>query len=117
MYLIVNSAMVVKLLARRLVRRYNVEFTSLAVNCESCHGPGITHIKSMTAIVTNIVNESQSVGINSLIGMSPNKSLNVCFQCHAVKTPIKTGYLPGEKLEEFYSLKLALLGNENPYAS
>ena len=48
--------------------------------------------------------------------MSPNKSLNVCFQCHAVKTPIKTGYLPGENLEEFYSLKLALLGNENPYA-
>ena len=105
-----------QIVSTKIGESYNVEFTSLAVNCESCHGPGTTHITSMKAIVTNIVNESYSVGINSLIGMSPNKSLNVCFQCHAVKTPIKTGYLPGEKLEEFYSLKLALLGNENPYA-
>ena len=105
-----------QIISTKIGDNYNVEFTSLAVNCESCHGPGITHIKSMSAIVSNIINESQTIGINSLIGMTPNKSLNVCFQCHAVKTPIKTGYLPGEKLEEFYSLKLALLGNENPYA-
>ena len=105
-----------QIISTKIGENYNVEFTSLAVNCESCHGAGTTHIKSMTGIVTNIVNESQSVGINSLIGMSPDKSLKLCFQCHAVKTPIKTGYLPGEKLEEFYSLKLALLGNENPYA-
>jgi len=105
-----------QIISTKIGESYNVEFTSLAVNCESCHGPAITHIKSMTAIVSTLVNEAQSIGINSLIGMSPNKSLNVCFQCHAVKTPIKVGYLPGEKLEEFYSLKLALLGNENPYA-
>ena len=105
-----------QIISTKIGENYNVDFTSLAINCESCHGAGVTHINSMEAIVSTIVSESESVGINSLIGMSPNNSLNVCFQCHAVKTPIKTGYLPGEKLEEFYSLKLALLGNENPYA-
>ena len=105
-----------QIISKKIGDRYDVDFTSLAINCESCHGPGVTHINSMEAIVSTIVSEPQSVGINSLIGISTKNSLNVCFQCHAVKTPIKTDYLPGEKLEEFYSLKLALLGNENPYA-
>ena len=105
-----------QIISTKVGQDFDVQFTSLAINCESCHGPAVTHIKSMSGIVTKMINESESVGINSLIGIVPKESLDTCFQCHAVKTPLKEGYLPGENLEEFYSLKLALLGNENPYA-
>ena len=105
-----------QIIGEKIGERYQVEFTSLAVNCESCHGPAKTHIKTMSGIVKQIVSESETTGIKSLVGISPEESLNLCFQCHAVKTPLKGGYLPGEKLEEFYSLKMSLLGNKNPYS-
>ena len=69
----------------------------------------------MSGIVNNVLNNDQGIGIQTAVGLSTDESLNMCFQCHAVKTPIREDYLPGENLQEFYSLKLPLLGNENPF--
>lgn len=69
----------------------------------------------MSDIVQGKLKNPTTIGINSLTGLSTTESLNLCFQCHAVKTPLKNGYLPGENLQEYYSLRLALLGNQNPY--
>lgn len=44
-----------------------------------------------------------------LVTLSKDKSLSVCFQCHAVKESLNDGYLPGDDFEEFYSLKLPIL--------
>ena len=105
-----------QIIAKKIDDVYDVKFTSLSINCESCHGPAKNHATIMSNIVQNVVNEYQTIGIESAVGISTNESLNMCFQCHAVKTPIKNNYLPGENLEEFYSLKLPLLGNENPFS-
>ena len=105
-----------QIIGQKVGERYNVQFTSLGVNCESCHGPAKVHVKTMSDIVQGILQNDGNTHIQSLVGISTEESLNTCFQCHAVKTPIKPGYLPGEKLENYYSLKLALIGNENPYS-
>lgn len=105
-----------QIIGQKVGKLFETKFTTLAINCESCHGPGKKHVAIMSDIVKGVINNPISIGINSLAGISPTESLNVCFQCHAVKTPLKSGYLPGENLEEYYSLRLALLGNQNPYA-
>ena len=56
-----------QIISTKVGQDFDVQFTSLAINCESCHGPAVTHIKSMSGIVTKMINESESVGINSLI--------------------------------------------------
>ena len=105
-----------QILVEKVQNGYDTKFISLSVNCESCHGPAKAHVTVMSNIVKNIVNNKQSIAMASLSGLDAKESLDLCFQCHAVKSPIKPGYLPGENLSEFYSLRLALLGNENPYS-
>ena len=104
-----------QIIAKKVNDVYDVKFTSLSINCESCHGPAKEHATIMSGIVNNVLNNNQGIGIKTAVGLSTDESLNMCFQCHAVKTPIREDYLPGENLQEFYSLKLPLLGNENPF--
>ena len=104
-----------QIIAKKVNDVYDVKFTSLSINCESCHGPAKEHATIMSGIVNNVLNNDQGIGIQTAVGLSTDESLNMCFQCHAVKTPIRDDYLPGENLQEFYSLKLPLLGNENPF--
>jgi len=95
--------------------KINTKFISLTINCESCHEGGKAHYDIMTDVENGKIDDPISIGVKSLAGISKDESLNICFQCHAVKTPIKYEYLPGKKLEDFYSLRMALLGNQNPY--
>ena len=104
-----------QIIAKKVNDVYDVKFTSLSINCESCHGPAKEHATIMSGIVNNVLNNDQGIGIQTAVGLSTDESLNMCFQCHAVKTPIRDDYLPGENLQEFYSLKLPLLGNENTF--
>jgi len=104
-----------QIIAEKVNDVYDVKFTSLEINCESCHGPAKKHATIMSNIVDGIINSNSNIGIASAVGLTTDKSLDMCFQCHAVKTPLREDYLPGEDLHEFYSLKLPLLGNENPF--
>ena len=105
-----------QIVGEKVGETYKTQFTTLAINCESCHGPAKKHVTTMAEIVSGMIANPTTIGIKSIAGISPRESLNICFQCHAVKAPIKNAYLPGQNLEEFYSLRLMLLGNENPYA-
>ena len=88
-------------------KQYQTRFMSLNINCESCHGPGRRHVE----IVRKSNWESRNdIGLTSLSTLAKDEALNVCFQCHALKDQITTGYLPGEDLEAHYSLKFPMLG-------
>jgi hypothetical protein len=93
-------------------RRYETRYHSLAINCESCHGPGKRHIE----IVSRPGFEKQSaIGMAPLATLTKDASLQVCFQCHAKKDAIREDdYLPGAKLEDYFSLKQSMLG-DNPF--
>ncbi len=86
--------------------RFGTRYTSLAVNCESCHGPGRRHVELMErgAHAT-----TEDIGMRSLATLSTDESLAVCFQCHSLKTELTQGYLPGAAFEEYFSVKLPIL--------
>jgi tetratricopeptide (TPR) repeat protein len=84
-------------------RKFKTEFTSLTVNCESCHGPARKHVEWAESGAMG-----EEIGLPSLTVMEKDESLEICFRCHAVKQPLATGYLPAMKLEEYYSLKAPL---------
>src|SRR6266704_7203070 len=78
-------------------RRYETRFTTLTINCESCHGPGRRHVELARA---GRIGAGVDIGMPSLATLTKDQSLQICFQCHAVKTPLEPGY---------FALKLPLL--------
>lgn len=87
-------------------RHYRTRYTTLRVNCESCHGPGRRHVElaesGEIAATADMALEVPGV-------MDKDASLNLCFRCHATKLDMRPGYLPGDSLQEHFSLLLPLL--------
>lgn len=92
-------------------KKYNTQFKSLSINCESCHGPGRQHVEIAKS---GQIQSTQDIGMRSLATLSKDESLGVCFRCHALKDVLEPGYLQGKDLEEHYAMKFPMLG-ENPY--
>jgi tetratricopeptide (TPR) repeat protein len=90
-------------------RGYSTRFTSLAINCESCHGPGREHIEIARS---GRIATAANIGMRSLATLSKDESTQLCFQCHSLKNQLQPGYLPGKSLEQYYSTKFAILGDE-----
>jgi Flp pilus assembly protein TadD len=88
--------------------RFETSFTSLAINCESCHGPGRRHVEIAES---GRLARSADIGMASLTTLGEDASLEVCFACHAIKDRVRDGYLSGARLDRFYSLGLPLLGD------
>ena len=82
------------------------QFTSLTINCESCHGPGSVHV---TRVAGGTV--AADIGYRSLTVLDKDASLAVCFQCHSLKNTLRDGFRSGEAVVAYYSLKFPLLGD------
>lgn len=92
-----------------VTQSYQTRFTSLGINCESCHGPGRRHIalaQDTTAVATG------ALGIASPASFSKDSSLGVCWQCHALKDRLRGGFVSGKPLDAYYSLRTPQLGDE-----
>ena len=87
--------------------RYDTKILSLSINCESCHGPSKRHVELADAGLTD---EEDDLAVDVLETLDKDGSLGVCFQCHALKSVLASGYLPGKHLDEYYSLKSWIVG-------
>jgi len=85
-------------------------WTSLSVNCESCHGPAADHVRRAEA--NDFGSDGLELGLTSLTVQDKDESLQLCFQCHALKDVLTDGYLPGDSLDLFYALKYPTLGDD-----
>jgi tetratricopeptide (TPR) repeat protein len=92
--------------------RWTTRYNSLAINCESCHGPGRRHVEVMG---NNAAAGAADIGYAPLGTLSKDASLSVCYQCHAIKDHVRDGFLSGDSLTAFYSLKLPFLGDRPLY--
>ncbi|HKQ38351.1 MAG TPA: multiheme c-type cytochrome, partial [Verrucomicrobiae bacterium] len=92
--------------------RHETKFQTLQINCESCHGPGRRHVEIVSKPGFD---KLADIGMEPLAALSKDASLMVCFQCHATKDVIRdAAYLPGEPLEDYFSIKVPLFA-DNPY--
>jgi len=92
-------------------RRYSTRFTTLAINCESCHGPGNRHIEIADS---DSIGRVADIGVEALATLDKDGSLGVCFQCHAVKAELRPGFVSGRRLERYFG-DLLLLLSYRPY--
>jgi tetratricopeptide (TPR) repeat protein len=93
---------------------YRTTYTTLGVNCESCHGPAREHVDRARA--EDFGSNGTEMGLASLTVMDKDASLDLCFRCHALKDVLAEDFLPGDSLGLFYALKFPLLGDEPFFA-
>lgn len=89
---------------------FRTSWSSLAIDCESCHGPGRAHVE-LARSIRGRTTSNPDIGMRSLTTLGKDASLAVCFQCHAVKDQVQPGFLPGAALASYYSVKMPLLGD------
>lgn len=87
---------------------YSTRLTSLTITCESCHGPARQHLAAARDSGALARGE---LAVSSLTLLSKDASLGVCFACHALKDRLRSGYLSGLPVEDYYSLRLPQLGD------
>ena len=100
-------------------KKWATNVASLAINCESCHGPAKRHVDLMTAAArsgsaaqaSSQSRDAHDIGLRSLATLNKDQSLGVCFQCHALKSQLVKHYQPGASLTTYYALRLAQLGD------
>ncbi|HSR42745.1 MAG TPA: multiheme c-type cytochrome, partial [Longimicrobiales bacterium] len=88
-------------------RRYLTRMAGLAVNCESCHGPGQEHVARARE---GRLAASPELAIAVPDTLSEDTSLTLCFRCHALKRQIQPGFLPGKEFRDHWSLALPMVG-------
>jgi Flp pilus assembly protein TadD len=102
-----------------VTKRWNTNVASLAINCESCHGPARRHVELMTTASRNgaavrgstPTRGADDIGLRSLATLTKDQSLDVCFQCHALKSQVVAHFQPGGTLDTHYALRLTQLGD------
>ena len=90
-------------------RAYRTDIESLGINCESCHGPGGTHV---ARVRDPVAVASGDLGMRSLATLGKDQSLGTCWQCHALKDQLRPGYASGMPLARYYSIRLPQLGDQ-----
>ena len=86
---------------------YKSAVGDLSINCEACHGPGAAHVAFWRASAEDpqlAMQPEQS--LPDLSGLSSQQQVEACAQCHALKVPLRSGYVPGDDYWDYYELSL-----------
>jgi tetratricopeptide (TPR) repeat protein len=56
------------------------------------------------------IGQGTDLAVEALATVSKDRSLQICFRCHALKDVMQQGYVPGKPFEDHYSLGFPMLG-------
>ena len=86
---------------------YRSAVGDLSINCEACHGPGAAHVAFWRAAAEDPQLAMQPErSLPDLSRLSPRQQVEACAQCHALKVPLRSGYVPGDDYWDYYELRL-----------
>ena len=96
--------------------KYSTAWVDLTINCEACHGPASIHVDEWTRAGTGRHQVDRArAALLKLETLSPERQVEVCARCHASKTIIARGWVPGEPFLEYF--QPALPNNERQFFS
>lgn len=78
---------------------------SLAIDCESCHGPAREHVDA-----------GGGAPPPSLLTLDKEASVQLCLRCHALKDAVRPGYTAGRDIAEHYSVGMPAVSGEALFA-
>ncbi len=81
---------------------YHTTWAEPGISCESCHGPGAEHARTMEAGVEG--HTSKDIKIIRTKEFSTEQMNDMCATCHAKLVPLSTSFLPGDKFFDHYDL-------------
>ena len=90
-----------------VAKRWRTDVRSLAIDCESCHGPAAKHVRLLRA-----GGGGADIGLVALGTLNKDQSLATCMGCHALKTRLAPGYAPGAAPEAYYTTYISQLGDK-----
>jgi len=77
---------------------FHTSFSSINVNCESCHGPGEKHVRWAN---TDQTDKNMWV----IMGDDQNTQLNMCAPCHARRVKLTKNLVPGKQFEDQFMVQ------------
>ena len=100
-----HSTYIRALSADPATNRYDRESLIPGISCESCHGPGLNHVRQETQLGTRPKDASQ-VGILNPAKFSRDRQVDLCAECHngiqrEALAPTFS-YVPGRPLSEYF---------------
>lgn len=75
---------------------YESTFVATSIGCQSCHGPGATHVAWAENAQGNVSDETGDPRLSKV-------DASVCLACHSRRTRLRDGYEPGKPFLDFFS--------------
>ena len=92
---------------------YRTSFSTLAIGCESCHGPARRHL---ALVRDSAALAAGDLGMAPLASLDKDASLGTCWSCHTLKDRLRSGYVSGKPVASYYSIRLPQLGDAARFA-
>lgn len=81
---------------------YHTIWGEPGINCETCHGPGVDHVRACEA--APLGQKPQNLHILSMKQFSPQQLNDSCAPCHAKMSPVTATFTPGDRYFDHFDL-------------
>ncbi|WP_243361760.1 tetratricopeptide repeat protein [Fundidesulfovibrio terrae] len=88
---------------------YRTTWVEPGINCETCHGPGLEHVRACEAAPKGKPPKDLKI-IRGGQDFTNEQKNALCATCHAKTVPLTTGFTPGDRYFDHYDL----IGYESP---